>query len=90
MWATHLNVKRVPMSSMDSNSAFDLGNESRYRSVSNAGTIIAFLVLARSSWMTDFLIRKGRQRMGPVMPRKDLSHVKAGRWLAQGGGGEKA
>lgn len=27
--ATHLNVKRVPMSSIDSNSAFDLGKESR-------------------------------------------------------------
>lgn len=27
--ATHLNVKRVPMSSIDSNSAFDLGKDSR-------------------------------------------------------------
>lgn len=27
--ATHLNVKSVPMSSIDSNSAFDLGKESR-------------------------------------------------------------
>lgn len=27
--ATHLNVKRVPMSSIESSSAFDLGKESR-------------------------------------------------------------
>lgn len=57
----YLNVKRVPMSNIDNSSAFDLGKARRYRRVSKAGTIRAFLVLAKSSWMTDFLAEKSNE-----------------------------
>ena len=39
---TYLNVKSVPMSSMDSSSAFDVGKVNLYLWVSNAGTIKAY------------------------------------------------
>ena len=60
----YLKVKRVPMSNWDRSSALDLGKDRRYRSVSNAGTTRAFLVLAMSNCTTDFL--RGGTREGAL------------------------
>lgn len=71
----YLKVQRVPMSSIDSSSALDLGKERRYLNVSKAGTTRAFLVLAMSSWTILLLQGKVKKNKNKDVIQKCIHYI---------------